>query len=375
MRTLLEWKSMALTVCLLALTWTNALRAAPEPPGATPLERKTLDEHIYKSLHDIINKGADLYNSGDRNGCYRLWEGALLALQPLLDHRPEMQKAITTAIDDARRNPSLARRAFVLRDAIDALRNDIHPEKKNDDAGKPTTGGGKTIWERLGGEANVKQVVDDFVEMAALDNKVDFDRGGKYPLTEEKIKHLKQMLVELISANTGGPYKKYTGKDMKTVHKDMAITDAEFNALAADLKKALEKGGAKPEDVKAVLDVVATTRKDIVEKPENPKNDKKEDKRGDKTASVSGKISFNGKPLVDGSVVFYPKEGKPVSGAIQTDGSYKADAIQPGVYRIAIDPGLTPAGAIPKKYEDPDKSGLKITVGTKRQSLDLNLSD
>jgi truncated hemoglobin YjbI len=352
----------------------GALRAAPELLGAPTLERKTLDEHIYKSLRDVINKGADLYNSGDQNGCYRLYEGALMAVQPLLDHRPEVQKRITTAIEDARRNADLSRRAFVLRDAIDKLRNDIHP-KKADDTGKPTTGSGKTLWDRLGGETNVKQVVDDFVEMSALDNKVNFDRTGKYPLTEEKIKHLKQMLVEFISANTGGPIKKYTGKDMKTVHKDMGITDAEFNAMAADLKKALEKNGAKAEDIKALLDVVETTRTDIVEKSGAPKDNGKDEKTSDKTTSVSGKITFKGKPLVDGSVVFHPKEGKPVSAAVQADGTYKVDAIKPGIYKIAINPALAPAVLIPKKYEDPDKSGLQITVGKESQSFDLNLSD
>src|SRR5713101_546742 len=183
MRTKLGWRSTALAACLLGFTSAGAGNAA-DVPGATPLDRKALDEQIYKTLREVINKGADLYNSGDQNGCYRLYEGALLALQPLLDHRPEMQKAITTGIEDARRNADLSRRAFVLRDAIDKVRNDIHP-KKPDDTVKPPPGGGKTLWDRLGGEAGVKRFVDDFVETAALDDKVKFDREGKYPLPED----------------------------------------------------------------------------------------------------------------------------------------------------------------------------------------------
>src|SRR5260370_40212644 len=100
MRTYLGWRSMALATCLLAFTSAGALSAPPELlPGPTPLDRTALDEQIFKTLRDVINKGADLYNSGDQNGCYRLYEGALMALQPLLDPRPEMQKAITTGID------------------------------------------------------------------------------------------------------------------------------------------------------------------------------------------------------------------------------------------------------------------------------------
>src|SRR6516225_998303 len=107
MRTILGWRSMALTIILLGFMWPGALIAAPDQPGAPPLERKTLDEQVYKTLREVINRGADLYNSGDQNGCYRLYEGALLALQPLVDHHPDWQKAIATGIEDARRNPAL----------------------------------------------------------------------------------------------------------------------------------------------------------------------------------------------------------------------------------------------------------------------------
>src|SRR5207247_162021 len=57
------------------------------------------------------------------------------------------------------------------------------------------------------------------------------------------------------------------------VHKGMAITAAEFDAAAAHLKMALEKNGAKAEDVKTVMTVIGGTRGDIVEpkKPEPPK--------------------------------------------------------------------------------------------------------
>jgi truncated hemoglobin YjbI len=150
------------------------------------------------------------------------------------------------------------------------------PGEKPEEPTKPPAPG-KTLWDRLGGEANIARVVDDFVETAALDTKVNFNRNGKYPLPEEKIKLLKKLLVELISANTGGPVKKYTGKDMKTVHEGMGITDAQFDALAADLKKALEKNGAKAEDAKALLDIVKKTRKDIVEKKEDKKDESKKD--------------------------------------------------------------------------------------------------
>src|SRR5437764_4562458 len=121
MSTLIARRPLPLMGCLLGLVLSvpvSVARAADDQPA----DRKALDQQIYKTLRDVINKGADLYNAGDQNGCYRFYEGALVALQPFLEHRPEMQKAITDGIDNARRNPELARRAFVLRDVIDQIR-------------------------------------------------------------------------------------------------------------------------------------------------------------------------------------------------------------------------------------------------------------
>src|SRR5262249_50461502 len=115
--------------------------------------------------------------------------------------------------------------------AVEKTRKDI-VEKKSDTP-KETT-----LWERLGGEANVKKVVDAFVAAAAKDPKVDFFRGGQFPLDEQGVAKLKKQLVELISEASGGPLK-YKGKSMKEVHKGMNITDEQFDALAGHLKKAL----------------------------------------------------------------------------------------------------------------------------------------
>ena len=41
-----------------------------------------------------------------------------------------------------------------------------------------------TLWDRLGGETNVKKVVHQFVLAAASDPKVDFTRGGKFKILE-----------------------------------------------------------------------------------------------------------------------------------------------------------------------------------------------
>jgi hemoglobin len=232
-----------------------------------------------------------------------------------LGSHPDLQKEIDAGMKDAERRFTAGERAHALRGVIDNVRAKLNPnpkkaeekkpplpspEKKPTEAKptekKPTETKTATLWERLGGETNVRKVVNDFVTAAANDPKVDFDRGGKYKLDAAAVAHLKQLLVEQISSVSGGPLK-YSGRDMKEVHKGMGITDEQFDALAAHLKKALEMNNAKPADVDAVMRVVGSTRKDIVEKkaPE-PKLDDKKDTTKPKPDSTPPKDKTEPKP-------------------------------------------------------------------------------
>ena len=251
-----RWGLPAFLLCLPALALPCAARAADDNPGA-----KTAEAGIREALKNVINEGADMYNGQgkyterDYLGCFHLYEGALITVRPLLSAHPDLQKVIDDGLENARNTPDLTKRAFVLRTVIDEVREGVNSGK---------TAGPKTLWERLGGEAGVSKVVDDFVAAAATDPKVDFSRGGKYKLDDATVAHLKKELIDFVSSATGGPFP-YKGKSMKEVHKGMGITDAQFDAAAADLKAVLETNGVKHDDVKAVLGAVETTRKDIVE--------------------------------------------------------------------------------------------------------------
>ncbi len=246
-----------LAVCLyagaaLSPVWAEEEKKAEKP--AAP-ETKAIDTQIFNTLRDIINQGADLYNppSNDFAGCYRLYEGTLKATKLVLAHRPNLQKAIDDGLATAR-TAKLEDKAFVLRNVIDQIRKETNPN--------PVVA--KTLWDNLGGETGVTKVIEDFVASAAPDPKVNFFRDGKYKPDAKGVADLKRKLVELVSAVSGGPLK-YTGKSMKEVHKGMGITDAEFDALAGHLALAMRKNGVKPEDAKAVMEAVGSTRKDIVE--------------------------------------------------------------------------------------------------------------
>ncbi|MBV8759413.1 MAG: group 1 truncated hemoglobin [Deltaproteobacteria bacterium] len=119
-------------------------------------------------------------------------------------------------------------------------------------------GGGKSLYDRLGGQDAIKAVVKDFVEEnVAKDTRIN----ARFANTD--IPHLEQMLTEQICMASGGPCK-YSGKDMKTAHTGMKITDDEFNALVEDLKKSLDKFKVGDKEQQDLLGALGPMKPDIV---------------------------------------------------------------------------------------------------------------
>jgi len=314
---------LVLPACLAVLVVTGAARAEDDKSAGGSKDVKGVDGLIYTNLREVINHGADLYNSGDWNGCYRLWEGALMSLKPLLAHRPDLQKAIETGLTNAQQDPMLYQRAFVLRKVLDQVRTDLKgnapktaqekpltkPKPKDNDntAVKPKPK--KTLWDRLGGEKGVTQIVDDTVNSAADDPKVDFFRHGKVKLDAAQVAKMKREIVEQISQNTGGPLK-YTGPDMKTVHKGMGITNEQFDAMMGHVKKSLQKNKVSPQDTATIVAALNTYREQIVQ-PKKPDEKKPADKKPIDKKPVDKKPDDK-KPVDKKPVDKKPVDKKPV---------------------------------------------------------------
>jgi hemoglobin len=235
--------SLSLSFCL-ALAGT--VRAADAPPSKP--DNSATDIKINQGVVSAITLGVELYNSGDPAGCYRVYQGALMALTPFLDTRPDLKNTVVSGLAQAESQPTAAQRATALRKVLDTLYQ-----------------GTRSLWSRLGGETAVKAVVHDFVALAATDPKVDITRGGKYKLDDAGVANLEKLLVQLISANTGGPLK-YEGRDMKTSHAGMGITSEQFGALAGDLISVLKKYQVPQKEIDELVGIIASTKKDIVEK-------------------------------------------------------------------------------------------------------------
>src|SRR5207237_3769142 len=106
-----------------------------------------------------------------------------------------------------------------------------------------------------------------------------------------------------------------------------------------------------------------------------------------RTATVTGKVTYKDRPVVYGSVILQNEDRTARSAAIQPDGSYTVENVPAGEVKIAVlsrDPtkgrrGGDKAGdkkhvvkppadwfPLPRHYEDPETSGLQLTVGSGR---------
>lgn len=119
--------------------------------------------------------------------------------------------------------------------------------------------GGASLYERLGGKPAITKVVAEFVGNVGADVRIN----ARFADTD--LTRLKALLVEQICAGSGGPCK-YSGRDMKTTHQGMGITDAEFDALVENLVKALNTYNVPKREQDDLLAILGPMRSDIVEK-------------------------------------------------------------------------------------------------------------
>lgn len=72
------------------------------------------------------------------------------------------------------------------------------------------------------------------------------------------------------------------------------------------------------------------------------------------TTDVSGKVTFNGKPVVYGTVVVVGSNGIPKAGAIQPDGSYQISGVALGPAKSVTVSSPRPPGSAPPQKQSRD---------------------
>lgn len=118
----------------------------------------------------------------------------------------------------------------------------------------------KSLYERLGGYNAIAAVVDDFVGRSVADKQL-----GRFFIghsTDSK-KKLRQLIVDMICEATGGPCI-YTGRDMKTVHTGLNITESDWQVSVKLLTATLDKFKVPQKEKDDVFAAVSGLKPDIV---------------------------------------------------------------------------------------------------------------
>ena len=119
----------------------------------------------------------------------------------------------------------------------------------------------KTLYQRLGGYDAIAAVTDDFIGRLAADKQL-----GRYFVghSTNSLQHIRQLVVDQICAATGGPCV-YIGRDMKTTHQGMGISEDDWNAAVKDLVATLDHFKVPEKEKSDLLAAVSTMKGDIVE--------------------------------------------------------------------------------------------------------------
>jgi hypothetical protein len=123
-------------------------------------------------------------------------------------------------------------------------------------------------------------------------------------------------------------------------------------------------------------------------------------KRRGPTGTVTGVVTYKGKPVPSGRVTFYGPDNEPASATLDEDGSYQAEYVPVGQATITVETPPPPAVlekvakqsphgkrfgvgnpievpkdvvSVPTKYNSAARSGLSYTVTEGKQNHDIEL--
>ncbi|WP_082943528.1 group 1 truncated hemoglobin [Mycobacterium sp. 1274761.0] len=118
-----------------------------------------------------------------------------------------------------------------------------------------------SLYQRIGGYDVIAAVIDDL--FAILHEDPGFARffGGR---SNDSFIRSRQLLVDQMCALSGGPCQ-YIGRNMKTSHSGLGITDAEWETNMSASDAALGKNGVGDAERAEFLALFERYREDIVE--------------------------------------------------------------------------------------------------------------
>jgi hemoglobin len=162
----------------------------------------------------------------------------------------------------------LAAAASLPQDAPRPTINKLDPSRKQPPEGVRAA----PLFERLGGTYGIAAVVDDYLDNLAADSIIMANPQIKAACEkahgQNGIPGLKFQITAWVIEATGGPYE-FHGKDMKSPHAGLKITESEWAASNAVLKSSLDKFNVPASEQAELMAIIQKTHGDIVTAPAN----------------------------------------------------------------------------------------------------------
>ena len=119
-----------------------------------------------------------------------------------------------------------------------------------------------SLYRRLGGYDGIAALTDDLFARVATDPQLSHFFKGHSSDTQ---KRQRQHVVEFLCAATGGPCF-YTGRDMKTTHTGLGITESDWDVLLKHLQETFDKLKVQERERSDFLTLVSGLKTDVVGK-------------------------------------------------------------------------------------------------------------
>jgi hemoglobin len=120
-----------------------------------------------------------------------------------------------------------------------------------------------SLYVRLGGYDAIAALTDDFLGRLTSDKQTGrFFQG----VSKAHGQQIRQLIVDFLCLASGGPCV-YTGRDMKSSHAGLGITDADWDRAVALLIQSLDTLSVPERERREVLGALGPLKPDIVDKP------------------------------------------------------------------------------------------------------------
>ena len=119
----------------------------------------------------------------------------------------------------------------------------------------------QTLYQRVGGYDAIAAATDDALPRLLKDPEIKayFDH-----MSQDSIRKLRQHFVDFLVDAAGGPAY-YVGRDMRTTHLGMGITEGQWQAFVADIGATLEHLHVPERETGEFLGLMETLKQEIVE--------------------------------------------------------------------------------------------------------------